>query len=186
MNMIQYLRKKAGMKQTELCRELNIVQGTLSGWENGKYEPDISSLIKLSEFFNVSIDYILTGRTVAFTSNENDIPIYILRSGQPPEKSGSVINYADNRSGEMFFGAVLPDSVSGSSLPKELYIMKKFSAPVTDLPVIVNLNGDYKKGNIFLLDGKILFISSVGRTPDIIDSSSVFGEIIEMRRRYGS
>ena len=185
MNMIQHLRKRAGMKQTELCRELNIVQGTLSGWENGKFEPDISSLIKMSEFFNVSIDYILTGRNIACAADESDIPLYILRNGQPPEKSSSVIKYSYKDSGEMLFGAVFSGSDFDFASPEDLYIMKKHSPANTDLPVIVQLNESYTTGNIFPLDGKILFVPNIDRKPQIIDSSSVVGDIIELRRRYG-
>ena len=59
MNRIKSLRKKNGMKQIELCQMLGITQGALSGWENEKYDPDINSIQKLSDIFNVSIDYLL-------------------------------------------------------------------------------------------------------------------------------
>ncbi len=59
MNRIKALRKAKNIKQIELCKYLGIVQGTLSGWENEKYEPDLNSLKKMSEFFGVSIDYLL-------------------------------------------------------------------------------------------------------------------------------
>ena len=39
--------------------DLNISREALSYYENGKREPSISMLIKMSEYFNVSIDYLL-------------------------------------------------------------------------------------------------------------------------------
>lgn len=59
MNRIREARKKAGLKQTDLCARLGISQGALSGWENGKYEPDNAGWLTLSECLNVSIDYLM-------------------------------------------------------------------------------------------------------------------------------
>lgn len=59
MNRIKELRKKAGIKQIDLCKQLDIAQGTLSGWENNKYEPDLTSIAKMAEIFDVSVDYLL-------------------------------------------------------------------------------------------------------------------------------
>lgn len=62
MNRIKQLRTAMGIKQTELCKLLGVTQGSLSGWETGRYEPDIPALVKMSEIFDVSLDYLL-GRT---------------------------------------------------------------------------------------------------------------------------
>ncbi len=59
MNRIKELRKQHGLKQTDLCKQLGVTQGALSGWENENYEPDIKALKKMAEIFNVSVDYIL-------------------------------------------------------------------------------------------------------------------------------
>ncbi len=59
MNRIKELRTQNGLKQTDLCKQLGITQGALSGWENENYEPDIKALKKMSEIFDVSVDYIL-------------------------------------------------------------------------------------------------------------------------------
>ena len=49
------------MTQKELAIHLQIADSTLSYWEMGKYEPDNEALLKLSRFFQVPIDYILSG-----------------------------------------------------------------------------------------------------------------------------
>lgn len=59
MNRIKELRTAHGIKQIDLCKKLGITQGALSGWENGKYEPDNLSLIKMADIFEVSVDYLL-------------------------------------------------------------------------------------------------------------------------------
>ena len=59
MNRIKELRRSAKMKQIDLCKILNISQGTLSLWENGKVRPDIDSIKNIAAYFNVSVDYLL-------------------------------------------------------------------------------------------------------------------------------
>jgi len=61
MNRIKELRKQMGITQKELANHLQIADSTLSYWEMGKYEPDNDALMKLSRFFKVPIDYILSG-----------------------------------------------------------------------------------------------------------------------------
>lgn len=69
MNKIKELRKKKGITQINFCHRFNIAQSTLSGWENEKWQPDSETLIKLAEFFGVSVDYLL-GREIEITPEE--------------------------------------------------------------------------------------------------------------------
>ncbi|MCI9626490.1 MAG: helix-turn-helix transcriptional regulator [Clostridia bacterium] len=62
MLRLKELRKKDGLSQQQLAEQLGITQATLSGWENEKYEIDNTSLLKCSDIFNVTTDYLL-GRT---------------------------------------------------------------------------------------------------------------------------
>lgn len=63
MNNIKKLRTRAKIKQIDLCAQLGITQGALSGWENGRYEPDIKSLRKMAAIFNTTVDYLLGNDT---------------------------------------------------------------------------------------------------------------------------
>ncbi|MBO5060137.1 MAG: helix-turn-helix transcriptional regulator [Clostridia bacterium] len=56
---LKYLRKKRHLSQTRLAMELNISQNTVSRYETGSHEPDIKALIRIADYFNVSIDYLL-------------------------------------------------------------------------------------------------------------------------------
>ncbi len=47
------------MTQIRLSIELDISQETVSAYESGKHFPSVQILLKLSEIFNVSCDYIL-------------------------------------------------------------------------------------------------------------------------------
>ena len=58
-NRIKELRLSKKITQVELAKHLSVSQGTLSFWEQGKYEPDNKSLTKLADYFGVSVDYLL-------------------------------------------------------------------------------------------------------------------------------
>lgn len=56
---LKKLREELKLSQLELAECLNISQQALSKWENNVTQPDIKSLIILSNKFDVSIDYLL-------------------------------------------------------------------------------------------------------------------------------
>ena len=59
MNRIRELRKKNGLSQTELANMLNVAQGTVSGYENGKYDPDSATLAKMAQIFGVTVGALI-------------------------------------------------------------------------------------------------------------------------------
>ncbi len=59
---LKELRKARGISQTKLAMDLNTNQNTISRYETGEREPGNLELIKIADYFNVSIDYLL-GRT---------------------------------------------------------------------------------------------------------------------------
>ncbi len=61
-NRIKDLREDRDMRQSDLSAATGIDQRTISNYETGKTCPDAYALIKIADFFNVSIDY-LVGRT---------------------------------------------------------------------------------------------------------------------------
>lgn len=56
---IRALREDAGMNQTELGEKLNIAQNTYSQYERGLSSWTDEHLLKLSEIFDVSVDYLM-------------------------------------------------------------------------------------------------------------------------------
>lgn len=56
---LKYLRELKRKSQQEICSILNIEQSTLANYENDKRVPKIDILIKLAEYYNVSVDYLL-------------------------------------------------------------------------------------------------------------------------------
>lgn len=58
---IKALRKTYKLTQKEISIKLGVAQQTYAGYENGKHEPSIETIIRLCDIFNVTMDY-LTGR----------------------------------------------------------------------------------------------------------------------------
>ncbi|WP_393920302.1 helix-turn-helix domain-containing protein [Bacillus altitudinis] len=58
---ITTLRKKAGLTQEELAKKLNVTRSALSQYELGTREPNYDLLLKIADFFEVTVDYLLRG-----------------------------------------------------------------------------------------------------------------------------
>lgn len=56
---LKNIRKSKGISQLKLALDLNTSQNTISRYETGQREPSINDLIKIADYFNVSIDYLL-------------------------------------------------------------------------------------------------------------------------------
>ena len=57
------LRKEKGLSQIGLAKILDVDQTTVSKWEKGKALPDARMLLRLSELYDVSVDYLLGNST---------------------------------------------------------------------------------------------------------------------------
>ncbi len=58
-NNLKLLRKQAGYTQIAVQMKTGIEQALLSKFENGERVPPTETLVRLADFYNVSIDYIL-------------------------------------------------------------------------------------------------------------------------------
>lgn len=56
---LRELRKQKGISQIKLALDLNTNQNTISRYETGEREPGLNELIKIADYFGVSIDYLL-------------------------------------------------------------------------------------------------------------------------------
>jgi len=59
---IKKLRKEKGMTQDELAEKLCVTRQAVSNWEMGKTQPDVDTLTKLAEVFDVSVEQIIYGK----------------------------------------------------------------------------------------------------------------------------
>lgn len=60
---LKTLRNSRNISATKLSEDLNIHRGSLSNWETGRRTPDSEMLLKIANYFNVSVDYLLGNDT---------------------------------------------------------------------------------------------------------------------------
>lgn len=56
---LREIRTSKGISQLKLAMELNTSQNTISRYETGEREPGLIELIKIADYFNVSVDFLL-------------------------------------------------------------------------------------------------------------------------------
>ena len=58
---IQQLRKSRGISQEELADRIGVSRQAVSKWESGQTSPDLEKIVLLSDYFEVTTDYLLKG-----------------------------------------------------------------------------------------------------------------------------
>lgn len=61
MKGLRDIRKLRKLNQQKVAMDLHISRESLSYYENGKREPSLALLVEMSRYFNVSINYLITG-----------------------------------------------------------------------------------------------------------------------------
>ena len=56
---LKEVRKAKGLSQLKLALDLNTNQNTISRYESGQREPGLTELVKIADYFDVSVDYLL-------------------------------------------------------------------------------------------------------------------------------
>ena len=64
------LRDEKGLKDADIVKATGITKSTFSDWKNGRSKPKSEKLQKIADFFEVSIDYLQTGK------EPNDLILY--------------------------------------------------------------------------------------------------------------
>ena len=90
------LRKKYNLSQSDLAKILNLSQNAISRYEKGEADPDLETLKKISQFFKVSIDYLLDNE---IKNNLDQISItQLLESKEKEELIDNIVLFSKNLS----------------------------------------------------------------------------------------
>ena len=84
--VIRELREKKKMTQADLAGALKVSDKTVSKWETGKAIPESDTLVSISEYFRVTLDYLM--RENAAAGSEPD-PAASRENGRPSTDTGS-------------------------------------------------------------------------------------------------
>ncbi|WP_338565240.1 helix-turn-helix transcriptional regulator [Peribacillus frigoritolerans] len=67
---LKWLREKSGLTQKFAAEKIGVKNNTLSSYESAKRQPDFTTLKKLADLYEVTIDYIITGNENSNSSDE--------------------------------------------------------------------------------------------------------------------
>ena len=56
---LKELRRSRRITQLKLAMDLNLTQNTVSRYETGEREPGIAELVRIADYFHISVDYLL-------------------------------------------------------------------------------------------------------------------------------
>ena len=59
---LKQIRKQKSYSQQKVALDLNISREALSYYENGQRSPNLEMLVSMSDYFHVSIDYLIKGK----------------------------------------------------------------------------------------------------------------------------
>lgn len=76
--MLKKLRDQNNYSQIYVANKIGVKNNTLSGYESGRREPDLNTLVRLADLYDVSVDYLL-GRDIHIEKNLMDIEKEYLR-----------------------------------------------------------------------------------------------------------
>lgn len=70
---LKKLRNVRNVTQQDLADYLNVTRPTIAGYETKGKEPDYNTLFMIASYFNVSVDYLLTGRDFPDSLNPSSV-----------------------------------------------------------------------------------------------------------------
>ena len=91
---IQQLRKIRGISQEELADRIGVSRQAVSKWESGQTSPDLEKIVLLSDYFEVTTDYLLKGvlPTPAHTGPDQTVSVQSAPGVQIFTMAGSALN----------------------------------------------------------------------------------------------
>ena len=92
-NKIKKLREEKRLTQKELAEEMELAQSTIAMLESGKKEGSTKTLKKLADFFNVTLDYLISEdeEKDKITEYEEQSKIFFSKFGKLSEKDRNKI-----------------------------------------------------------------------------------------------
>ena len=124
--MISSLRKQNGMTQLELAEKMGVTDKAVSKWERDLSCPDVNTIPKLAEVFNISVDELMQVKVDSQNADKKDItPMVhlIMKAVALAEGVGvvvlSVLNELDTNSGMGMLGIGLACLAISSFIKKD-------------------------------------------------------------------
>ena len=201
MNKIKDLRKSKKITQEKMASQLNIARSTLSMYEINKSQPDNATLIKIADYFGVSVDCVLghdvseEEKRIQAIGGFNVPDKYIIPvvgqvvAGKPVESPENIEGYVyiEHKNAQDYFALrVSGDSmINAGILPGALLIVHKQNTANNGDIIVASIDGEstvkrYKEnaGAVFLMPENSAY------SPILITEKTafyIFGKVVEIR-----
>lgn len=187
---LRQLRKEKKLTQTQLARHFNLAESTISLYENNKRSPDYLTLLEISLFFNVSVDYLLGNtshkKSVNYIFNSN-IPVVsdVYITGQKtaaPAKTKDIFWYPVSHNGFQTSGILAGDLLlvepyDGINCDGAIYLVQTENAALEACRIvsqnqllIFHMLNPAKKAKVL--------------SPSNQENIWIVGKVLELKRRY--
>lgn len=202
-NRIKELRKKKKLTLTELASEVGVAMSTMSNYELGNREPNNEMLLKLAEFFDVSVDYLIcrddySGERPISTGGKWIPVLGTIAAGIPLEAVEDILDWEEiphrlASTGEFFALKIKGDSMSPTLVEDEVVIIRKQpDVESGDIAaVIVNNEEATIKRVKKQLGGMVLAPSNPEYSPIYFTNKEIealpvqiLGKVVESRKRF--
>lgn len=99
LSRLQILMDQHGINARQISNELGLSNSAFSEWKKGKGKPSLDAMVKFSEYFNISLDYLVLGKEfeekpLPFFNSEDDELLEKFHS-LTPDLRGRLLAYAD-------------------------------------------------------------------------------------------
>lgn len=201
MNRLIELRQAKGFTMKETAVKLGMPYTTYVSYEKGDREPNSEILIKLADFYNTTVDYILGVNDNPLHESSSGVIIPVLgyvKAGIPMTAIENIIDYEEisqeqARTGEFFGLQIKGDSMEPRITEGDVVIVRKQETVENGEIAVVLINGDdatVKK--FYKTDAGIKLVSTNPTydpfffTPDEVNSLpvSVIGKVVELRAKF--
>lgn len=89
---LKELREKAGYSQYTFADAFGVAQSTVGSWEAGKREPNLDTIQRIADFYDVTVDYL-----IGHTKDNNPTANNDVKNEKPPEIVGAAAHLDLNK-----------------------------------------------------------------------------------------
>jgi transcriptional regulator with XRE-family HTH domain len=83
------------IKANKLCRDLELSESSITDWKKGKAIPSVKALDKIAKYFNVSLDWLITGEERCQPLDKEDTELLALYKKLNSLGKSNLIGYAN-------------------------------------------------------------------------------------------
>lgn len=193
------LRRRKRVSQQNVADYLEITRQAYSNYENGNRTPDNEMLLKLAEYFDVSVDYLLRGKESAPISAGVSIPVLgDVAAGIPIEAITDILDYEEidatmARTGSFFGLRIKGSSMEPRMQDGDVVIVRQQDTAENGDTVVVLVNGNsatvkkikYGPDGITLLPTNPVYDPMFYSAAEVEDLPvKVIGKVVELRAKF--